>query len=297
MLKNGTFEPPHYYYPTFFIYVALISSIIPEKAFEIINLIFSGCDPRSALWMLKIPNPWQPTPLEYIGPRILTSLIGTLGVYLTYCLGKMCFTVRTGLIAALLLASCMGYVTNSHFATTDIPVTVMMVLAALTCFRAHRNATAESYALAGLTIGLATSTKYYGITMLFPFLFVHIIALRNKRIAWGRMPLSFAFVLIGFVAGTPYSLFSFFKFTGQFLQMNITGPVLSGINAPIGYISHFKNLIKLMGAPLFLTTLACLVYSLYHLLKNRKFEMAYLWIGFTPFWKQTSYTGWCCARE
>jgi len=296
MLKYRTLKPYHFWYPSLFTYIVLIFSIIPEKAIEVLKLLSSGYDFKNALALVTSGNYWLPSPREYIGPRILTAIIGTSGIYLLYRLGKFCFTTRAGLLAAFLLCTCMGYVTNSHFATADVPVTVLAIAAMWLCLRAGREPTAGNYAAAGLVIGLATSVKYYGIVMICPLLVAHIDGLLKKRIYPRQLLFSVLFVLIGFVVGTPYAILSLFSFAKGALQLNILAPTYEGAGGPPGYITHWKNLVNILGVPLFVITVASLAYSIFYALRYRKIEMAYFWAFILPFYLATGRMYYIPAR-
>ena len=286
MLKHGTLRPSHLWYPTLFTYVVLLFSVIPSKAAEILLFLSSGHDFQSAVSMVGVPDITRPTPGAYMGPRILTALIGTCGVYIAYRLGRFFSTAGTGLLAALLLSVSMGYATNAHFATADVPVTVMMLLSFWMCLRAGRKRTAGSCAVAALTIGLAASVKYYGILMIFPYALVCWSVCRSRPLVRRRLPLFLVVVVLGFIAGTPHSIFSFFSFMKDVLQLNLLTPhmKIAGTSPPHGYLTQMKNLVNIMGAPLFFAAAASLLYSLHVVLKGKKFELACIWAFILPFY-------------
>ena len=61
--------------------------------------------------------------------RALSALWGTGTVLLLVLLGRRLYGARTGLLAGALLAATVLHVQNSHFATNDVPLTFLVLLA------------------------------------------------------------------------------------------------------------------------------------------------------------------------
>jgi len=124
-------------------------------------------------------HPLLHKPLYYLSGRLLTALLGTLTVFVTYLTGRV-LSVRLGLIAALFLATAAQHVQQSHYITVDAPTALFTTLTALLSLRALRQmrgtdarasaGRARAYLLAaGVAAGLATGTKYNaGVALLLP---------------------------------------------------------------------------------------------------------------------------------
>jgi len=127
-------------------------------------------------------HPLLHKPLYYLSGRLLTALLGTLTVFVTYLTGRE-FSVRLGLIAALFLAAAAQHVQQSHYITVDAPTALFTALTALLALRALRAlrqprgtdarasaGRARAYLLAaGVAAGLAAGTKYNaGVALLLP---------------------------------------------------------------------------------------------------------------------------------
>lgn len=129
-------------------------------------------------------------PLYYLSGRLLTALLGTLTVFITYLAGRA-FSVRLGLMAALFLAVAAQHVQQSHYITVDAPTGLFTALTALFALRAVQNIRSAPVRLmvpdddleagafrrragvyllaAGVAAGLAAGTKYNaGVALLLP---------------------------------------------------------------------------------------------------------------------------------
>lgn len=149
-------------------------------------------------------------PEIYIAARSVTAVMGTGVVLLVYMLGRRLGSERLGLVAAALTAVLPGLVVDAHFATTDTPLTFMILLSLYLLLRAYDNWTVDSfwaYAGAGFVCGLATSTKYNGVVIALPLLLVALLRVHDldKLLSFRVLSGSLAMIL-GFLAGTPFAL-------------------------------------------------------------------------------------------
>jgi 4-amino-4-deoxy-L-arabinose transferase-like glycosyltransferase len=91
----------------------------------------------------------------YTSGRLVTALIGTATVWLTYRIGRDLDSAALGLVAAVQLAVLPLHVRESHFVLTDVPVAALMALTLWLALRATRVRSISSYAWAGVAAGLA----------------------------------------------------------------------------------------------------------------------------------------------
>jgi 4-amino-4-deoxy-L-arabinose transferase-like glycosyltransferase len=108
--------------------------------------------------------------------RATTATLGVIGVRATYRLGRIAYGRTVGLLAAGVLAVNFSHVRESHFATTDIPMTLLLTLAFTTLVGLVNDGRMRRHVSAGLLIGLATSTKYTAAAALIPL--IAAVALR-----------------------------------------------------------------------------------------------------------------------
>lgn len=92
--------------------------------------------------------------------RTATALVGVLGVFLIYLIGKTIAGLGTGLFAAALLASNLGWAAYSHFAYMDIPMTALLLAACYFGIRYIDTVQIKWLYRASVFAGLSISTKY-----------------------------------------------------------------------------------------------------------------------------------------
>jgi hypothetical protein len=113
-------------------------------------------------------------PHFHLVARALTVLLGTLTVLAVYRLARAAAGPDTGLVAAFFLSLTYLHARDSHFATTDVPLTFFLTMAVLFVWRAYARGRAADYAWAGALAGLAMSTKYLGLLVAFPLAVAHL---------------------------------------------------------------------------------------------------------------------------
>lgn len=129
--------------------------------------------------------------------RIFVAAAGTVTVVVTASIAGRIAGRRAGLIAALFLAVAPLHVRESHFAMTDVLMTLLAMIAVAVAMRARDSGRLGLFAAAGAAGGLATSTKYSAAAIL--------------AVAAAAPTLAAAALLVGawgaaFVAGTPFAL-------------------------------------------------------------------------------------------
>ncbi len=153
----------------------------------------------------------------YLWARCTTAIIGTLGVYATFRLGRALYGSVTALAAAALLALNFCHARESHFATADVPMTLWATLALTTMVLLVKGGRRSASLLAGALCGLAFSTKYPGLALCVPLALAHCLAPAPLgRSIWTRLgwaAASFATLGIAFLAGSPYVLLDWKGFT------------------------------------------------------------------------------------
>src|SRR5579864_5072066 len=156
---------------------------------------------------------------QYVIARGLVALAGTLTVAVLFVLVRRLADEPTAFAAALFLAVAPLHVRESHFAMTDVLMTLFVTLSVALLLRADpasAGSTAERsprwwVLAAGLCGGLAASTKYTGAATLVPLLAAEAASLRGGiaarwRSALRRSAATLAAFALGFLAGTPFAL-------------------------------------------------------------------------------------------
>ncbi len=143
--------------PKFFIYPPLLMHLLILLAAPIFHFLpFSPADPAS-------------TTLYYLLGRGISAAFGTATVALVYVLGKRAYSRAAGLLGAAFLAFSVLHVRDSHFFTTDVPLTFFLVLLMLLALRIAEGGGTQVWVVTGLVAGLALTTKQTSL-MFFPVL-------------------------------------------------------------------------------------------------------------------------------
>ncbi|OYW05334.1 MAG: hypothetical protein B7Z61_06550 [Acidobacteria bacterium 37-71-11] len=141
--------------------------------------------------------------------RALSALWGTGTVLLLVLLGRRLYGARTGLLAGALLAGTVLHVQNSHFATNDVPLTFLVLLALTLMVEIVERGRPAAYAAAGAAIGLAVATKFSALPLLLPLAVAAAMRARNDRSvrrAFGGLTLACTCAAAAFAGGEPYAL-------------------------------------------------------------------------------------------
>ncbi len=92
--------------------------------------------------------------------RLWPALFGTLGVVVTFLMGKAMFTRKVGLYAALILAASFLYLGSSRIVLTDIVLTVFILLSMFFFYSGYtKSYKTNHYILSYIFAGLAVLTK------------------------------------------------------------------------------------------------------------------------------------------
>jgi 4-amino-4-deoxy-L-arabinose transferase-like glycosyltransferase len=206
--------------------------------------------------------------------RLVVALAGTATVYVLFHLASRAAGARTALLASAFLAVAILHVRESHFAMTDV-LTTMLVAASL----AHlmrvvmapvRSVPADAVrwcAIAGLSAGLAASTKYSAAALAASMLaaqalwFIRVPRLALSGGAWLPSIAYGAAMIAGFLVATPYAGLDHLKFSRD-VAFNFTH--LSGGHQGVmlghGWVYHATTSLPYgVGVPVYLAALAGLV--------------------------------------
>jgi hypothetical protein len=182
--------------------------------------------------------------------RTLAASLGTASVPLLFVATRRLLTTRAAFAAAALLAVAFLHVRDSHFGVTDVPMTLMVLLAFYAIVRLSTGPV-RSWGVLGTAIlcGLATSTKYNAGVVLAPL----VVTMALSR-APARM---YAFVAVGFaggfLAGTPYAIITRAKFVEDLIGLRTHLASGHGAAEGVGWIYHLTFTLRYGLGPLFLT--------------------------------------------
>jgi hypothetical protein len=150
-------------------------------------------------------------PEQFLIARLTTAVLGVLTVVLVYYIASQFWGRKSGLIAALFVATSSLHVTNSQFATTDVPMSFWVTLSLAFCVRLLRTGYWQDYLFAGFAAGLAVSTKYNAAPVVVSLIVAHCLNSYPDLVNW-RILLGSGAVFFGFAIGVPYAFLEFSTF-------------------------------------------------------------------------------------
>ncbi len=194
-----------------------------------------------------------------IPSRLLSVAFDAGTIWVTAQFIREQFDERTSLVTAALLALSPLLIEQAHYITVDTPLTFFTALSLLYIFRVFRSGNRISYLLAGVSVGLAASTKYTGAALIPVFVAAHLMrkASASKAVRGLRQPnLWYGLSLSGivFFAANPFILSSYDEFIRDFSfeQFHVAyGHLgLTPGQSTLGYYS-LEVLPGMLGWPLF----------------------------------------------
>lgn len=225
--------------------------------------------------------------------RLLGAMWGTLGVLLVFLLGRLLFDRAVGLLAAALLAACVLPVQNAHFATNDIPLSTLVLLALYLAVRAADSGRLGHAVAAGAAAGLALATKVSAAPLAVALGL--LAALRwGPRRAWGRIlgwgAAIGAAAACGFCLGQPYAVLDPRAFLHDVLEQSAMvrrAGLFPYTNQYVGVPKVVYDLRELvvwgMGPPLGLAALAGLALAVVRGARQRRVGELLLLAWVVPF--------------
>ena len=211
---------PHFFdYPTLYIYVVAAAVRV-----------------SSALGANRVDQ-------VYLVDRLIVSLAGAATVPLLFWATRRLLSEAIALLAAALLSVAFLHVRDSHFGVTDVPATLMIVLAFGVIATRRLDWTRRWNALAaGVACGLAASTKYNAGIVIVPLLVASATEewRRTQRISTiaGGTFVIIAGALAGFLAGTPYAWLDYPEFRRGVLAVGAHLAEGHGVDVGRGWWHH-----------------------------------------------------------
>lgn len=167
-------------------------------------------------------------PEQIILARTFVALAGTMTIVVLFTLARRMVDSTTGLLASFFLAVAILHVRESHFAMTDVVMTLLVMVSLSLLLRAvdpERRADPNGgdadrwFAAAGVAGGLAASTKYSGAAVIAGMAAAQVLVLMNGRrglTAWKPSADFLAAFGCAFLVATPYALLDFPAFATDF---------------------------------------------------------------------------------
>ena len=236
MHPGGFLKPPFYTYVNHFV------ARLPATA-------ISG----AAFWKEKKERSELYFQLRLFLARSLNLALFAGTTLIVFAVVRMYFGTASARVAALLFATSAGFVCYQIFLTTDLAL-VFMMMASFACSCAiARNPSMGISVAAGLLAGLASATKYNGLSVAVALPVAHLMGSRgNPLLACLKRPAAWfcgLAVPIGFLIGNPYAVLDWPKFHSDFYYNYTTTPVYGGQTSGTGYASFFRTIPEILGWP------------------------------------------------
>lgn len=180
--------------------------------------------------------------------RGLTVALGILIVLVGWVTARRLTTgVLPAAVTAMLLVLSPTLITYSRFITPDVPTALFVALAVLASVHLMRSGSWLAYAVSGLAVGLATSTKYTAVLVAVPVVLAALLRSTDRadfRKAAVGLPLAGACSVLAFLATTPYALLdraAFFEGLQFERRHYATGHAGMDGSAPLFYAGHLAT--------------------------------------------------------
>jgi 4-amino-4-deoxy-L-arabinose transferase-like glycosyltransferase len=183
--------------------------------------------------------------IKEISVRMVSAISAACGVFITYWLGKTIWNNnRAGLISGLLLATAVDYNSLARYASTDMPMTVLLTFSLVLFYKGYIDKKRQRlwYFLVYIICGFATLTKG-PIGIIMPLLVISTFLLIKRDLQGFK-----DFVMVkGFLAYLlivlPWYLYMFYTHGNEFFSIlyreNFTrfSKKISGLSSPFYYFS------------------------------------------------------------
>jgi hypothetical protein len=250
---SGDLRPPYFMYPTFLMYVVALLYLV----YWALSRPFTGFATLAAFAESRNQSL---VPFFYLS-RGFSAVMGTLTVWWIYDVTRRVFDDTVAIVTALFLALSFLHVRDSHFGVTDVTMTALIVVTVREIVRWQQTGDPWRAAAAGLTGGLATSTKYNGLGVLVPFAVATLqcaVETRSTlRTAWPRLALGAAIFgatfVVAFLAASPYIVIDWRRFLADVAEQRAIFVQGQGMAGTRGWWHHAQvTLPAALGWPIYL---------------------------------------------
>jgi len=195
MLQSGDFNPHYFRWPSLPIYAQFVISI---------PTFFAGVSNSSVSSIKDLAN--IPTESFFLSGRIMSAILGSATVFLTFRLGKLLYSPAVGLMAALIVAVLPLQAEHSHYVTPDMIVTFFAALTLLFAAYIYKTGAQSWYWWVGVAAGLTLGSKYNVGVVLFTVLLAHFLAPKERRGRLKWLAGSFGLAAGVFLLTTPFAI-------------------------------------------------------------------------------------------
>jgi hypothetical protein len=131
------------------------------------------------------------------------------GIVTTYLVGVRVWDKRAALLAAWFMAITPELISHAQVVRTDHAGLLFYMLGFLACFRLLSSRKWYDYAIAGIAIGTAGSSRYFDLSLGATLVLVHSLSgAHRERGHWKRLIIGLTAIGVGFLITTPAFIFS-----------------------------------------------------------------------------------------
>ncbi len=225
--------------------------------------------------------------------RVLSALIDTGVIYLTYLIGKRVYDRRVGLLAAAFVTFTVFHIQVAHFYAVDALLTFFVLLFFVFALDFARRGGALNSILLGVSLGLALATKFSAAPLFLVVLGAYVLYFRKRDN--GELGQFFVFLALtalalalAFFIAEPYAILDFDAFSAGIAEQ---GRMVRGIadypytrqyiNTPAFLYQIKHTTVWAMGLPLGLVAYCGFGFFLWRVARHRQgTELLLLaWVG------------------
>jgi 4-amino-4-deoxy-L-arabinose transferase-like glycosyltransferase len=191
--------------------------------------------------------------------------MGTATVLVVFRIARRAWGDTTALVAALFMALAFIHVRDSHFGTTDIAMTCLLVWSVSWLIDGHLSKRPRDFVIGGILGGLAAATKYNALLLIVPLVTSYLLNIYEQAPERRRQavldPRLFVYglpFLAAFAIGVPFLLFDLPKFLSEMALLRQSMEVGSrGLDLSVGWLHHVQLSLRYgLGIPLLAAAVA-----------------------------------------
>jgi 4-amino-4-deoxy-L-arabinose transferase-like glycosyltransferase len=253
---RGNFRPAFYDYPWLYMWLVAGLYLLYYVWGRALGAFQSLAD-LIASWRVQ----WIPF---FLLPRALSAVMGAATIWPVFRIGRRLWDDTTALVAALFIALAFLHVRDSHYATTDITMTFLLMLSMSFLIDGHLTKRRRDFVVGGLLGGLAAATKYNALLLIAPLVASYLlniveqpqqrrIAVLDTRLLTYGVPF-----LMTFAIGVPFLATDFPRFMDgmRLLNQSMEGGSF-GLDLGAGWIHHLEFSLRYgLGVPLLAAAIA-----------------------------------------
>lgn len=264
--ERSLYNKNDFEHPTFY-YFALAFSLAPYFLYlKISGFPIEGLKSAASTSWFEVVKQFPDFAANiFLISRFVSVILGVLCVYLVYKIGKLLFDRKAGLFSALVLALCMGFSANTHFAKSVMLVIFLELIVIYFCLKALKGEIKYIYP-ASFFAGLAFSTKYCGFLAILAVMATcillfkkeiiekKILILIKKFFSYIKFYISAILIFLGIFVGWPSILFipqRYFEKTSTYTGFYENASLFQLLGHwPVGIINYIIEIIYIYGIPL-----------------------------------------------